>query len=59
MENDSGTNTTYKTKFNSYRTVTMDYKKASERVGYKHHLNVSTQAGVVDTAFLRGTWTPN
>lgn len=59
IENIYGENKSRKASYSSYGSKTMDYKKASERVGYKHHLNVSTQAGVVDTAFLRGTWTPN
>jgi hypothetical protein len=60
VENSSGTNCTYKTSYSSYKQVVMDYKdKASEHKGKYHHLNVSTQAGVVDTGVISGTWTPN
>lgn len=60
VENSSGTNCTYKTSYSSYKKVVMDYKdKASDHKGKYHHLNVSTQAGVVDTAVISGTWTPN
>lgn len=60
VENTSGTNCTYKTSYSSYKKVVMDYKdKASEHKGKYHHLNVSTQGGVVDTAVIAGSWTPN
>lgn len=60
LENAAGTNCTYKTSYSSYKKVVMDYKdKASDHKNKYHHLNVSTQAGVVDTAVVSGTWTPN
>lgn len=61
VENTAGNNCTYKTSYSSYQKVTMDYKgKASEHKSHKyHHLNVSTQAGEIDTAVVSGTWTPN
>lgn len=34
-------------------------RKSKKRKGKYHHLNVSTQGGVVDTAVIAGTWTLN
>ena len=59
VENSWNENCTKKKNYSSYGNVTMSYKNLANCKGYKHHLTVSTQAGVIDTAVISGTWTPN
>lgn len=59
VENSWNENCTNKKNYSSYGSVTMTYKNLANCKGCKHHLTVSTQAGVIDTAVISGTWTPN
>lgn len=54
-------NCTYKVSYHSYNKYAMDYrvKEGKNCKNHYHHLNISTQAGVIDTAVVSGKWTPN
>ena len=59
VENTSNENCTKKVYYNTYGTYYMSYKNLGNCSGKKHHLAISTQVGVVDTAVVSGRWTPD